>query len=86
MARERSKGERNMLEIQGKVKRQIEILGLAVDNPERLRDVDLAASRLAVGSHDSLRGARFVRCAAAGARHRRTGTGRSRLSRREVVL
>jgi predicted DNA-binding transcriptional regulator YafY len=43
MTPKRSKGERNMLEIQGKVKRQIEILGLAVDNTERLRDVDLAA-------------------------------------------
>ncbi len=32
-----------MLELQHKIKRQIEILGLAVDNEKKLRDVDLAA-------------------------------------------
>lgn len=32
-----------MLELQHKIKRQIEILGLAVDNDKKLRDVDLAA-------------------------------------------
>jgi len=31
-----------MLEVQTKVKRQIEILGLAIDNPQRLKDADFA--------------------------------------------
>ena len=31
-----------MLEVQTKVKRQIEILGLAIENPERLKDADFA--------------------------------------------
>ncbi len=42
MTRTRSGKERNMLEVQGKVKRQIEILGLAIENTSGLRDVDLA--------------------------------------------
>lgn len=38
-----AKRERNILEVRGKVKRQIEMLGVAVDNKQRLRDVDLSA-------------------------------------------